>query len=103
MPCMILTVRSIIIDTEKTAAIQQMTNIIIPVTRTVFLHVMSASLPSGTENAATASVYPVISQPTVPALTPNCSPMSGTDRLSALPVNVVIKAVIITTVIIALC
>ena len=103
IPCITRITKSITIDTAKTAAMQQATNMIKPVTRTVFLHVMSATLPMGTENAATASVYPVTSHPTKLALTPNCSPISGIDKFSALPVNVVMNAVMTTTVIMIFC
>ena len=71
VPCSILAASSMNTDMEKTAAMQQTVNIMMPAARTVFLPVTSAILPDGTENAATASVYPVISQPAMPALISN--------------------------------
>ena len=58
---------------------------------------ISATLPAGTEQAATASVYPVTSQPTIPAPAWNSCDRSGMDKLSALPVKVVTNAVSTTT------
>ncbi len=72
IPCAIRIRISMIMDTEKTAPIQQAVNKAIPAASTVFRQVRSAILPAGTENAATASVYPVTSHPTIPALTSNC-------------------------------
>ena len=84
-------------DIEKTAAIQQIVNKPTPIASTDFRLVISATLPAGTEQAATASVYPVTSQPTIPAPAWNSCDRSGMDKLSALPVNVVTNAVSTTT------
>ena len=103
IPCTIRLIIRTTKDPENTAAPQHRVNTAMPAARTGFMHVTSASLPMGTEKAATASVYPVMSQPAFPALTPNSPLMPGMDRFSALPVKVVINAVITTTVTVILC
>ena len=103
MPCIILTAVIINAETEKNAAAQQTENTAIPVINIFLLSVISAIRPKGTENAATDSVYPVISHPTASALTLNSAPISGMERLSALPVNVVINAVMTATANTGLC
>ena len=82
---------------EKAQSKDETEKMTTPGMKIFFLPTISASLPKGTENAATVSIYAVITHPRNPALTSNSSPIAGMERFRALPINVVEKVVTMVT------
>ena len=69
----------------------------IPVLNICFLSHASAILPKVTARQQQVSIYTVITHPISCALTRNSFPIEGIERFSALPMNVVMNAVITAT------
>jgi len=70
---------------------------------TLLLPVVSAIFPNGTLMVATASIYAVTIHPRNAALTSKYSPISGIARFSALPIKVVMNAVVKETLKVDFC
>ena len=83
---------------DKAHKTEHAVKMISPVTSTGFLPRTSANLPKGIESRADEIIYPVTTQLILTAPALKSRDMAGTDRLSALPVNVVMNDVMSTTI-----
>ena len=102
-PCIARNTRSTHMLRDITAAADAAAKIRIPVLNICFLSNASAILPKVTARQQQVSIYTVITHPISCALTRNSFPIEGIERFSALPMNVVMNAVITATSIVFFC